>query len=277
MTTLVRPDAPTGGGGAGDEAAPRPHEPSRYAAWRSSWAVALRMARRDVRRHQGRSALVVVMVAVPTLLLSTVVTIAATSDVAGTELIGPTMGNGQACVEGAFPDPDRPVRRPEQAPLGFRAVSRHGGFPDTTRMASPYANADAVSRVVGAPVVPMSSLLSLAPPIGQRRLSHRRGRSSTDARASATSCASMSGRWPQGTGQALVTPLRHRPVAFPTERFASPSPSTGTDHVVDVVGVASAYGSWGAPGLVVAEPLHRRPGLRRAGSSWATTPSPGRT
>ena len=65
MTTLVRPDAPAGGGGVGGEAPQRPHEPSRYAAWRSSWAVALRMARRDVRRHKGRSALVVVMVAVP--------------------------------------------------------------------------------------------------------------------------------------------------------------------------------------------------------------------
>ena len=70
MTTLVRPDAPTDGGGGEAEAPTSPHEPSRYAAWRSSWAVALRMARRDVRRHKGRSALIVVMVAVPTLLLS---------------------------------------------------------------------------------------------------------------------------------------------------------------------------------------------------------------
>ena len=52
MTTLVRPDAPTDGSGGGGEAPPSAHEPSRYAAWRSSWAVALRMARRDVRRHE---------------------------------------------------------------------------------------------------------------------------------------------------------------------------------------------------------------------------------
>ena len=42
MTTLVRPDPRT-------DRRPserRASEPSRYAAWRSSWAVALRMARR---------------------------------------------------------------------------------------------------------------------------------------------------------------------------------------------------------------------------------------
>src|SRR6478609_2020477 len=99
MTTLVRPDAPANGGGGGG-APSRVAEPSRYAAWRSSWAVALRMARRDVRRHKGRSALVVVMVAVPTLLLSLVVTLAATSDISGAEKIPSLMGSGQALVEG---------------------------------------------------------------------------------------------------------------------------------------------------------------------------------
>ncbi|WP_374969235.1 FtsX-like permease family protein [Terrabacter sp. BE26] len=44
--------------------------PSRFETWRGSWRVSLRMARRDVRRHRGRSLLVVIMVGLPVLLLA---------------------------------------------------------------------------------------------------------------------------------------------------------------------------------------------------------------
>ena len=62
MTTLARRGLPRG-------AAPPPR-PERSAARRGarftgSWGVALRMARRDVRRHKGRSALIIIMVAMP--------------------------------------------------------------------------------------------------------------------------------------------------------------------------------------------------------------------
>ena len=245
MTTMVRPDAPTGGGGAGDEAAPRPHEPSRYAAWRSSWAVALRMARRDVRRHRGRSALVVIMVAVPTLLLSTVVTIAATSDVAGTELIGPTMGNGQAFVEGPSPTRIAQLAVPSQGTSSGSEPSRPMvGFDP---VASPHANADAVSRVVGAPVVPVSAFLARTT-IGQRRVTI--DGVAIDGRASlGDRLRLVSGHWPEGTGQALVT-------SYGMSRGLPKSGSLtvtvdGSDHALEVVGVASA----GSAGLVVAEPL----------------------
>ncbi len=116
MTTLVRPDAATDGGGG--ESPPRTHEPSRFAAWRSSWAVALRMARRDVRRHQGRSALIVVMVAVPTMLLSLVVTLAATSDISGAEKIPSDDGQRAGAGRGARCQPGAPGRRPQRGGLG---------------------------------------------------------------------------------------------------------------------------------------------------------------
>jgi len=245
MTTLVRPDAPAGDAG---EAPSRHPEPSRYATWRSSWAVALRMARRDVRRHQGRSALIVVMVTVPTLLLSALVTIAATSDVSGAELIAPTMGTGQAYLEG--PSPTRIAQGPTpNSTMGFDDPARPvAGF---DAAAGPYANADAVSRLVGAPVVPMSTFAARTT-VGERRVTL--DALALDGRKGlGDKLRLVSGRWPQGTSEALVT-------AYGMSRGAPDSGRLtvtvdGTEHTLDVVGIASAHGSWAGEGLVVAEPL----------------------
>ena len=251
MTTLVRPDAPTDGGGG--EAPPQPHEPSRYAAWRSSWAVALRMARRDVRRHQGRSALIVVMVTVPTLLLSALVTIAATSDVSGPELIAPTMGTGQALVQGVSTTRLAQAADPNTT-AGFEEAAKEvpGFDPD----AGAYSNADAVSRLVGAPVVPMASF-SARTTVGQRRISVE-GLALDGSRGLGEKLELQSGRWPQGTTEVLVTPYS----------IGRGMPDSGRltvtvnreDHVVDSVGVASVNGTWGAQGLVMAEPFTDAPG-----------------
>jgi putative ABC transport system permease protein len=253
MTTVVRPDAadaPAGGDGAdGDAVSPRQHEPSRFAAWRSSWSVALRMARRDVRRHKGRSALIVVMVAVPTMLLSAIVTIAATSDVAGAELIAPTMGTGQAFLSGPSPTRIAQGPTPNDGSAGFDDPSRAtpGFDPD----AGPHANADAVSRLVGAPVVPMSTFAARTT-VGERRLTL--DAVALDGRAGlGDKLRLVSGRWPQGTTQALVTAYGMSR-GLPDGGRVTVSVD-GTEHTLDVVGVASVYGSWGGEGLVVAEPL----------------------
>ena len=41
----------------------------RLARWRQSWVLALRLARRDILAHRGRSLLFVVLVAAPVLLI----------------------------------------------------------------------------------------------------------------------------------------------------------------------------------------------------------------
>ena len=102
-----RPDTDEGRSGASTSA-----DPGRFAQWRSSWTVALRMARRDVRRHRGRSALVVVMVLLPTLLLSTVVTLAFTSEVKRRR--EGTGGDGHRPGAPRGPRPQR--RRPGRGP-----------------------------------------------------------------------------------------------------------------------------------------------------------------
>ena len=71
----------------------------------------------------------------------------------------------------------------------------------------------------------------------------------------------VSGRWPQGTTQALVT-------AYGMSRGLPDSGQVtvtvdGTEHTLDVVGVASVHGSWGGEGLVIAEPLGETAGLGR--------------
>ena len=75
MTTLTRPGSHSGsqppatpGGRREDERGPGGSR-SAWGRFTGSWGIALRMARRDVRRHRGRSALIVLMVALPTLLL----------------------------------------------------------------------------------------------------------------------------------------------------------------------------------------------------------------
>ncbi len=251
MTTL----APAEQRAEGDRHAPAPAvEPSRYAAWRASWAVALRMARRDVRRHKGRSALVVVMVAVPTLLLSVLVTIAATSDVSGAERIGPVMGNGQALLEG--PQAARVVQDPD----GFGGGSADGlarpieGYdPD----AGAFGNTEAISRLVGAPVSPMSSTRSRTT-IGDRRVAFGITALGNEIDLGEKT-AVVSGRWPRGTGQAAVTQYgltRDLP-----ESGSLTIDVDGTDRTVEIVGVAPGGGPRGGDdGLVVSEPLSAEPG-----------------
>ena len=248
MTTLAPPDLPTGD--AGHPATPGSRtEPGRLAAWRSSWGVALRMARRDVRRNRGRSALVVVMVAVPTLLLSALVTVAATSEVSGTELIGPRMGSGTAFVEGPSPTRISQFPAPEQGMTSGPEPSRT--VPGFDTEAGPFANADAVSQLVGAPVVPMSTVLGRTT-IDQRRVSF--DLTALDGRRGlGEKLRLVSGRWPQGDREALVTAygmFRGLPDGGPLTVTVE-----GEDYSLDIVGVAEAHGSWGGDGLVMSQPL----------------------
>ena len=255
MTTLVRPDVPTGGTGGdtgegtgGGHEPERPREPSRYAAWRASWVVALRMARRDVARHRGRSALVVVMVTLPTLLLSLLVTFAVTADVSGAEKIPFTMGSGQALVEG--PEADRVLQGgdPDSGSTGSAGEARTVPGLDPEKDA--YDNAGAISRLVGAPVSPLVEF-SARTTIGERRVTV--GAVALDGRVGlGERLRLVSGRWPESATEALVTASgisRGLPGSGPLALTVD-----GTDETYEVVGVASSTGLYGQEGLVVPRP-----------------------
>lgn len=256
MTTLVRPDGRTDSEGPTSQP---PTEPSRYAAWRASWAVALRMARRDVRRHRGRSALVVVMVTLPTLLLSLVVTLAVTSDVTGAEKIPSTMGSGQALVEG----PDTGVylqgADPHAGASGSSGSAR--GIPGFSLEGSGVDNADAVSRLVGAPVSPLSTF-SVRTTVGERRVSVE-GLALDGSVGLGERLRLVSGRWPQGTTQALVTAYGVSKGLPDSGRLTITV--NGTDTTLEVVGEAATTSLHsGSEGLVVPVP----PAGVQGGSSW---------
>ncbi|MGL5865168.1 MAG: FtsX-like permease family protein [Dermatophilaceae bacterium] len=254
-TTPVQPDA----------AAPPPEDPSppgpgRFAQWHSTWSVALRMARRDVRRHRGRSALAVVMVAVPTTLLAALVTFTTTSEVSGTELIGLTMGNGQALLSG--PDQGRVVQGADPnagSSTGPEAAREVTGF---DREGSAFVNADAVSTLVGAPVAPVATFSGSAT-VDDRRL--RLDFTALDGRVGLGERLQLaSGRWPTAAREALVT-RAELARGVPSSGPLAVTVGTETTALV-VVGVAEIGAMSTAGGLVVLEPLPGSAGT--ASAEW---------
>ena len=245
MTTLVRPDAPVGDAGETPE---RQREPSRFAAWRSSWAVALRMARRDVRRHKGRSALIVVMVAVPTMLLSLVVTLSMTQELDSVESIPFVLGSGQAIIEGVDAAKVFQGADPQRGSSGSSGQATT--IPGYDVAASAFDNADAVSALVGAPVTPLSGFSGRAT-VGERRVSVE-GLAVPDTRGLAPRLQLLSGRWPQGGSEALVTEYgRFRGLPDNGRLVVTVD---GTDHAYEVVGVAASASPFGAEAVVVPTP-----------------------
>ncbi|KRE60393.1 FtsX-like permease family protein [Nostocoides sp. Soil756] len=247
-----RPEVDAGRHGTG----PTAGEPGRLDRWRASWAVALRMARRDVRRHRGRSALVVVMVLLPTLLLSTVVTIAYTSDVTGAEKIPAAMGSGQALLQ--LPDTMR-VAQGADPDAGFSGGSTDARtIPGYYRDASTTANAEAISRLVGAPVAALGRFTARTT-VDDRRVSVS-GLALDGRLGLGPKLQLLSGRWPATPSADPATPAEVLVTAAGTRR-GLPSSGTvvvsvdGTQRTVRVVGTAASADGWNTPGLVSAAPL----------------------
>lgn len=265
MTTLARPGGAPSSGADEHPDAPRhaaeaPAEISRFLAWRASWAVALRMARRDVRRHKGRSALIIVMVTVPTALLSLVLTLALTSDIRGAETIPMLMGNGQALIEG--PDSSRVLQGPDPA-RGF------GGSEGAARPIPGYdpersgeENSEAIAALIGGAPVSAVRHFDARLTVDERRV--RVSALALDGRVGlGDKLELVSGRWPAGADEALVT----------ASGVDSGLPSTGqqtlsiagSDRTLAIVGVARAASLYDTVGLVTAvEP----PDLEQSYGGW---------
>src|SRR5688500_15237017 len=162
MSTLTPPRADSA-------SAPRPpadRPSSRRARWVSSWRIALRMAVRDTRRYKGRSALVLVMVAIPVGLLVGLAVFASSASAGAADRVPETLGSAQALLTG-----------PDAAPVmqGADPTSMMGSFGD--RKATPIpgfdpaaapgsdANVSAIADLVGAEVI-RTGELSVRHPIG---------------------------------------------------------------------------------------------------------------
>ncbi|CAN7284134.1 FtsX-like permease family protein [Knoellia sp. LjRoot47] len=225
-----------------------------------SWAVALRMARRDVRRHKGRSALILVMVALPTALLTFAMVAASTSQVSGAEVIPGRMGNGVAMVE--YPQPQQVLHPPDPG-IGSSSRGDATPIPGWVEGGSVFDNADAMSRLTGARAVPLTEE-SLTTRRDGRRLDLQS--LSLDLRTGVTDKVTLvDGRIPERAGEVLVTTMG-------LERGLPASGTLGLragdkDVDVTVVGTARVLSEFGGRSwnhLVTPQPL----GEASAGGGW---------
>ena len=251
MTTLVRPEGRPEGPAGGSADGGRPTrdataEPSRFGAWRASWAVARRMSRRDVRPHMCRSALIGVMVTVPTALLSLVVTLSMTSDVRGAETIPLLMGTGQALIEG--PESVRVLQGPDPA-RGFGSDGVARPIPGYDPEKSGEDNSAAISALVGdAPVSAVRSF-DVRLTVEERRV--RVSGLALDGRVGLGERLELvSGRWPVGDDEALVT-ASGIDSGLPSSGKQTVS-IAGADRTLTIVGMARSASLYDRVGLVTA-------------------------
>lgn len=200
MTTLARRGARSGAWPpAGSSDGPSGSGSAR-GRFTGSWGVALRMARRDVRRHKGRSALILVMVAVPTMLLVFALTAMATSQIDGPEQIPFRMGDGVASLD--YPVPNA-VDQPFDPSSGMASSGEVTPIPGWVDGGSSFDNAQAISSLTGATAVPWLEE-SVTTRHDERRLSLQS--LAIDVRSGlGDKVVLRSGRLPQRVGEILVT------------------------------------------------------------------------
>ncbi|KRE40394.1 ABC transporter permease [Knoellia sp. Soil729] len=224
----------------------------RRSAWGrfvGSWGIALRMARRDVRRHRGRSALIMVMVALPTLLLVFAIVSAATSQVTGPEQIPARMGNGVAMLE--YPQSGRVDQGFDPGP-GSASSGTAEPIPGWVDGGSAFDNATAIGSLTAATAVPFVEE-SLVTRIDDRRLSLS-GLAIDPRPGLRDKIEVTSGRLPRGPGEALVSDTG-KARGLPTSGTFTAT-SQGKEVTLEVVGTATAIGPWnGTYDVVVPEPL----------------------
>ncbi len=147
MTALASPPRPPGARGPAEDGS----RSGRVAGWLVRWRLALRQARRDARRAPARTALVLLMVGLPVLLVVAADTLLRTSDVSAVEALPGRLGAADALVRGVArgpvdadpvlgesflpPDPDVvPWTAAEvlaELPAGSRLAERVVGTADT--------------------------------------------------------------------------------------------------------------------------------------------------
>ena len=144
-----------------------------------------------------------------------------------------------------------PTRGHRSPPATARAI------PGYSPEGSVVDNADAVSALVGAPVSPLSTF-PVRTTVGERRVSVE-GLALDGSVGLGDRLRLVSGRWPRGTAQALVT-------GYGISRGLPSSGSVtvsvdGTDHTFDLVGVAQtqSYYSGTKPSSCRCHPRAHRP------------------
>ncbi|GAA1879755.1 ABC transporter permease [Lapillicoccus jejuensis] len=192
------------------------------ADWRASWRLALRMGRRDVRRHRGRSLLIGVLVLLPVAALVVVSTLAATSSLSADERLALDTGSAGAALV-----------------LDHDATEPLPGW-------STGHEAQAVRRLLGGRVTVVSS--------GQ--VTARQGRRDVpvdvlgvDGAVDAHGRAALtSGRWPRTADEVLVTPVG-RQAGLPESGSLTVRTGADATRTLTVVGTGTGLVVFGSVNL----------------------------
>lgn len=259
MTTETRRGAgsgaqpPAASVDAGMPSADVPPAPRRssWGRFASSWAVALRMARRDVRRYRGRSLLIVLMVALPTMLLTAGLTLFQTERITGAEYIPSLMGDGVAMVTNP-PAPRAVFHGVAPDVGGGESEVAAKPIPGFDAAASAFDNADAIGALTGTRAIPwLRNAVTI-------RVDGRRSNLETlalDGRAGLGERLELvDGRWPATASEAMVsTGARARGIG----RDGTVRVSAGDkDVTLTIVGTTTMPGAWnGVADLVTMTPV----------------------
>jgi len=206
----------------GDDVGP---EPSRVAQWWASWRVAVRLARRDVRRHRGRNALIMVMVGLPVAVLVAGTTLWATDQLGVRERIPYVMGTSQALLT---PGASTHVMQTSEGRIAGVDKSPATPVPGW----APGSEVAALDRLTGGHVSPVNGT-SLRVRLGTQKVVSASvlGIDVLQTRGAAGIVSLSSGHWPTAEKEVVVTPTG----------LSKGLPSSGTVYAVGADGASTAY------------------------------------
>ncbi len=240
---------------------------TRFGRWRAGWRVSLRMARRDVRRHRGRSLLIVVMVGLPVLLLTAGSTLWFSEDLDASERLPLQLGQSQGYLV-------EPMGMAIHQFIDPRTSYGNGPGTETTAKTVPgYAHGQetaALARLVGGTLHPVTlSSGTVRVEKALVRVAVLGVDASSAAGVLSPRVSLESGRWARSPDEVVVTDLGLT-AGLPrrgTVQLRLPTPSGRTEvRAVTVVGVGTGYATWGAQdahpveliGQPVADPIDRQ-------------------
>ncbi|MCA1781233.1 MAG: hypothetical protein LC679_03395 [Intrasporangiaceae bacterium] len=239
--------------------APEPRGSSRLADWRSSWRIALRMARRELRRHKGRSVVVALMVALPLVVIAYLATTGQGALTSGQPTATRLMGTAVAAVA----EPSTAQLLQDGSHEYYTPLRRQGGddpnelvpaepIPGYDPERSAAENSAAISALTGGAATPVAEQ-TIRVRLGERSVSMQT--LSIDGTIDLGDKARLlSGRWPSGPDEVLVTDpgIRKGLPRTGTVDIVTPDGTT----VVTVTGTATGLTGWGMiPHLISSEPL----------------------
>ena len=235
--------------------AARPARFVRLARWRQSWRLALRLARRDAWAHKGRSVLIMIMVLAPVLLVGTLATWFATTDISVRESLPVRLGNAQAQISVV----DGGQWAVEQLANGRDYLSsEEAAQPFGSHQPSTDWTVEELSALTGGRVVEAGYPVMFLSADG--RLTRLTGLALPAAELPSSGLATLvSGRWPASPDEVAVSKAGVARGLPTTGSVIVRGATATTERTVRVVGVAAARDpQWRALDLVTGNPAAAR-------------------